>query len=102
LQAIGGRLDHLDHVPAGEVALLGGDSDTHDLAGNGRGSTWRFRALGVTHRLPGFRIDHVFVSPQLTCTNAQVLDVSGSDHRPIIADIAIAQRPAENPVASVE
>jgi endonuclease/exonuclease/phosphatase (EEP) superfamily protein YafD len=86
------------------AALRGaGMSDTHDLAGNGRGSTWRYRALGLTHRLPGFRIDHVFVSPQLTCTNAQVVDVSGSDHRPIIADIAIAapKAPADT-LATVE
>lgn len=64
--------------------------NTHDLAGSGRGSTWRYRKFGITRRLPGFRIDHVFVGPQLTCTNARVLDVPGSDHCPIIADIALA------------
>ncbi len=64
--------------------------NTHDLAGAGRGSTWRHRALGFAHRLPGLRIDHVFIGPQLTCTNSRVLDMPGSDHRPIIADIAMA------------
>lgn len=64
--------------------------NTHDLAGSGRGSTWRYRKFGITHRLPGFRIDHVFVGPELTCTNSRVLDTFGSDHRPIIADIAWA------------
>ncbi|MGB7160692.1 MAG: endonuclease/exonuclease/phosphatase family protein [Tepidisphaeraceae bacterium] len=62
---------------------------THDLAGNGRGSTWRYAKLW--DRLPGFRIDHVFISEHLTCTNSQVLDPAGSDHRPIIADIALAE-----------
>lgn len=64
--------------------------NTHDLAGEGRGSTWRYRKLNLTHRLPGFRIDHVFIGPGLTCTNSRVLDSAGSDHRPIIADIAWA------------
>ena len=75
-------------------AALGdaGLRDAHDLAGSGRGSTWRFRALGFTHRLPGFRIDHIYVSDQMTCTSAQVLDTAGTDHRPIIADVAWASQ----------
>jgi len=77
--------------------------DAHDLAGSGRGSTWRYRALGFTHRLPGFRIDHIYMSDKLTCTSAQVLDTAGTDHRPIIADVAWAsQNPADKAVASVE
>jgi endonuclease/exonuclease/phosphatase (EEP) superfamily protein YafD len=77
--------------------------DAHDLAGSGRGSTWRYRALGFTHRLPGFRIDHIYMSDRLTCTSAQVLETSGSDHRPIIADVAWAsQNPTDKAVASVE
>ncbi len=71
--------------------------NTHALAGEGHGTTWRHRALKLAHRLPGFRIDHVYISPQLTCTNARVLDAAGSDHRPILADIALAapEAPAE-------
>ncbi|HEV2295108.1 MAG TPA: endonuclease/exonuclease/phosphatase family protein [Tepidisphaeraceae bacterium] len=79
--------------------------NTHDLAGSGRGSTWRYRKLGITHRLPGFRIDHVFIGPQLTCTHSRVLDTFGSDHRPIIADIALAapeMAERDEAVASVE
>jgi endonuclease/exonuclease/phosphatase (EEP) superfamily protein YafD len=77
---------------ANAAALRGaGLLDAHELAGSGRGSTWRYRKFGLTHRLPGFRIDHVYIGPELTCTNAQVLDLPTSDHRPIIADVAWAQ-----------
>jgi endonuclease/exonuclease/phosphatase (EEP) superfamily protein YafD len=63
---------------------------THDLAGLGRGSTRpvlpRWRA-----RLPGVRIDHIFLTPQLTCTRDAVGEFDGSDHLPIYADVAIAR-----------
>jgi endonuclease/exonuclease/phosphatase (EEP) superfamily protein YafD len=100
---LAGDLNFTDST-ANAAALRGaGLRSTHDLAGTGRGSTWRYRKLGLTHRLPGFRIDHVFIGPALTCTNAQVLDVAGSDHRPIIADIALAaQEPPMAPVATAE
>ena len=79
-----------------------GMRDTHDLAGEGRGSTWRFRKLPLAYRLPGFRIDHIFIGPELTCTNARVLDIAGSDHRPILADIALAAKETpQPPVASI-
>ena len=80
-----------------------GMRNSHDLAGDGRGSTWRFRKLPLSYRLPGFRIDHVYLSPQLTCTNSRVLDIAGSDHRPILADIALAAKDEpEQPVASIK
>jgi vancomycin resistance protein VanJ len=80
---------------ANAAALRGrGLRSTHDLAGEGRGSTWRYRLLGIAQGLPGFRIDHVFIGPGLTCTNARVLETFGSDHRPIIADIALAAKDA--------
>jgi endonuclease/exonuclease/phosphatase (EEP) superfamily protein YafD len=62
---------------------------THDLAGHGRGSTWpmlpRWRAW-----LPGVRIDHIFLTPSLTCTRDAVGGFDGSDHLPIYADIGLA------------
>jgi endonuclease/exonuclease/phosphatase (EEP) superfamily protein YafD len=66
-----------------------GLSSTHDLAGRGRGSTWpvlpRWRAW-----LPGVRIDHIFLTPSLTCTHDAVGEFDGSDHLPIYADIGLA------------
>ena len=98
---LAGDFNFTDHT-ANAAALRGqGLSSTHDLAGNGRGSTWRFEKLW--DRLPGFRIDHVFISRQLTCTNSQVLDPFGSDHKPIIADIALAEtRQEDESLASAE
>lgn len=62
---------------------------THDLAGTGRGSTWpvlpRWRAW-----LPGVRIDHIFLTPQLTCALDAVGGFDGSDHLPIYADVGLS------------
>ena len=66
-----------------------GFKNTHGLAGWGRGSTWI--NIGLLRYLPGFRIDHILISPQLTCTRSEVCGCTGSDHRPIIADVAWAR-----------
>jgi endonuclease/exonuclease/phosphatase (EEP) superfamily protein YafD len=58
---------------------------THDLAGHRRGAT--FPATGRWSRLPGIRIDHVMLSRELTCSRSYVAGNSGSDHRPIVADV---------------
>ena len=76
-----------------------------DIAGVGRGSTWpvlpRWRAW-----LPGVRIDHVFLTPQLTCTRDAVGGFDGSDHLPIYADVGLGtstRKPLETPpVATVQ
>jgi endonuclease/exonuclease/phosphatase (EEP) superfamily protein YafD len=65
-----------------------GLSSTHDLAGFGRGTTWP--STSILKYLPGFRIDHIFISKELTCTHSEVCGQTGSDHRPIVADIALA------------
>ena len=61
-------------------------ADGFELAGHGRGSTWPVEPQWMQW-LPGVRIDHVFVSPQLTCTQFIVGEYDGSDHLPVIADI---------------
>lgn len=49
-------------------------------------------------RLPFWRIDHMFVSPQLTVRDVAVLDAglsrSASDHLPLVAELALAQEAA--------
>jgi endonuclease/exonuclease/phosphatase (EEP) superfamily protein YafD len=42
--------------------------------------------------LPGIRIDHVYLSPELTATAARVGSFVGSDHRPVIAEVGLRAR----------
>ena len=62
--------------------------DAHRISGRGRGSTWC--RLGPLRWLPGIRLDHVFVSKELTSTASRAGTGSGSDHRPVIADIGFS------------
>ena len=57
--------------------------------GSGRSATWP--ADGWRGALPVVRIDHVFVSKELTCTAAGTGAAGGSDHRPVWADVGISQ-----------
>jgi endonuclease/exonuclease/phosphatase (EEP) superfamily protein YafD len=63
-----------------------GLSDAWGQAGWGRGSTWPNLPRWMGH-LPGVRIDHVFLSKDLTCTAFELGTYDGSDHLPIVVDI---------------
>ena len=63
--------------------------DTHDLAGYGRGTTWP--DLGLIRFAPGIRIDHIYLSSELTATQATVGQGPGSDHKPVTAKIGFKQ-----------
>ncbi len=69
------------------AALFGraGLREAHRVAGFGRGATWPVR--GRARFLPGIRLDHLFLSPQLTAASAVTGVGAGSDHRPVIAEI---------------
>jgi vancomycin resistance protein VanJ len=61
--------------------------DAYWEAGWGMGLTFtRFRNIG----LPMWRIDYVLHSPDLVAVRAWVGDYGGSDHRPVVADLAFA------------
>lgn len=65
-------------------------SGFHDAfieAGAGRGSTWPVN--GIFRYLPGIRLDHIFLSPALSCRFIQTGQGQGSDHRPLIAEIEL-------------
>jgi endonuclease/exonuclease/phosphatase (EEP) superfamily protein YafD len=65
---------------------------THDLANpGGRGSTWPQKPDWVAH-LPGVRIDHIWLDSALTATSHHVGPTAGSDHLPVVADIALRQQ----------
>ncbi len=75
----------------GPTPLGVGLTDAFDLAGRGRGTTWPVRPRWAAW-LPGVRIDHVYLSPGLTCTRYATGTYDGSDHLPIVADLAVAAR----------
>lgn len=62
-----------------------GLTEAHGLAGRGRGTTWPSRTW--KRRLPGVRIDHIFLSDELTATSADVGRYHGSDHLSVFADV---------------
>lgn len=62
--------------------------DAHRISGRGRGATWP--AIGRRRFMPGVRIDHIFLSRELTSTTSGVVPAPGSDHRAIYADVGLA------------
>ena len=64
--------------------MRGLSDDAWEVAGRGFGFTWP----NGMFPLPPMRLDHVFVSPDLSVLRATLGVGLGSDHRPIIADIA--------------
>lgn len=65
--------------------------DAHRISGRGRGSTWLVSSL--FRYLPGIRLDHIFLSRELTSTWSRTGTGRGSDHRPVIAEIGFARQP---------
>lgn len=70
-----------------------GMRSAHELIGFGLGNTWGPRWYPSINWLPGVRIDHIWLSKELTATRSEVGLDTGSDHRPVIADIAVAKSP---------
>lgn len=79
-------LDSLHHARVRDVGLR----DVHEIVGFGRGSTWPVKRW--TRYVPGIRLDHIYISSQLTAVNCGQGVGLGSDHRPVSARIAIAER----------
>jgi len=71
-------------VFADELARLG-LIDAHRISGRGRGSTWPMRT--PLRWFPGIRLDHIFLSKELTSAQSRTGTGRGSDHRPVIADV---------------
>jgi endonuclease/exonuclease/phosphatase (EEP) superfamily protein YafD len=65
-----------------------GAREAHELAGHGRGATWPVNGV-FRYVVPGIRIDHVYLAPALTATRCQTGIGRGSDHRPVVVDVAL-------------
>lgn len=78
--------------PHARVLRRHGMTDAHDLAGFGRAATWPVNGVMRYLPVPGIRIDHVYLSPELTCRTIRTGRGEGSDHRPLIAELGFAER----------
>jgi endonuclease/exonuclease/phosphatase (EEP) superfamily protein YafD len=62
-----------------------GLADAHQVTGRGLAATWP-----ANGSLPPFLLlDHVLVSRELSVNSVMELPAGGSDHRPVIADLAL-------------
>ena len=82
---------HRMHRALLEIGLV----DAHEQAGTGRGTTWPVKSL--LRYVPGIRIDHIYLRGGLTCLEAHTGIGAGSDHRPVIAEIAMPAQPDDAP-----
>ncbi|MBU0509662.1 endonuclease/exonuclease/phosphatase family protein [bacterium] len=67
--------------------------EAQDLGGRGRGTTWPVSSF--FRWIPSVRLDHIYISNHLTCTDCRTGTGRGSDHRPVIARIGFAEGPAQ-------
>jgi endonuclease/exonuclease/phosphatase family metal-dependent hydrolase len=71
-----------------ERLLRAGVRDAHDVTGTGWQPTWR-AGSGQLRRRVALRIDHVLASPTFAITGYHLGTCDGSDHHPVIADLAL-------------
>jgi endonuclease/exonuclease/phosphatase (EEP) superfamily protein YafD len=84
---LAGDFNFTEQSPNAAAIRKLGFRSAHEQAGAGLAVT-RPVELPVVGKRLGFRIDHVFLKPPLTATRFSVCGAAGSDHLPIVADIA--------------
>ncbi len=84
---LSGDFNFTENSPQFDLLASLGLVETHELAGWGRGATWPVHA--IFRWLPGLRLDRIFVSGGLTAIESRTGTGRGSDHRPVIARIAL-------------
>lgn len=75
----------LDHAPMREL-LDSGYRDAADVTGQGFTPTWPELNWEF---LPGVAIDHVLASPAIAVTSFSAHALSGTDHRPVFAELRL-------------
>nr|WP_066072577.1 endonuclease/exonuclease/phosphatase family protein [Frankia sp. EI5c] len=74
-----------DHRPLREL-VSAGVRDAHDVVGAGWTPTWNADMVAFP---PVLRIDHVLTSPAFAVTGYRVGSAFGSDHKPVVVDLAM-------------
>ena len=88
---LAGDFNFTAETPNAVALTRAGLTDAYDQANpGGRGSTWPVQPRWRSH-LPGVRIDHVYLPPGLTATRYATGPFDGSDHLPIVVDVATAR-----------
>ncbi len=85
---LSGDFNFTDRSPNADLLHHLGLVDSHALAGFGRGSTWPVHSF--FRYVPGIRLDHIYLSRSLNCSQSRTGTGLGSDHRPIVARISAA------------
>ena len=85
---IAGDFNFTEETPNAAAIRRAGFRSCHSVSGQGLAVT-RPLSQSLLQHLVGFRIDHVFIEAPLTSTRFAVGGATGSDHFPIIADIAL-------------
>ena len=60
------------------------------------------RSSRLLRYVPGIRIDHIYLRGGLTCLEAHTGIGAGSDHRPVIAEIAMPAQPRRRAIAAAK
>ncbi len=82
---VSGDFNFTERSPNAGLLHEAGLVDTHEAAGWGRGSTWPVDSF--FRYMPGIRLDHIYVSEGIACTQSRTGVGAGSDHRPVMATL---------------
>jgi endonuclease/exonuclease/phosphatase (EEP) superfamily protein YafD len=85
---IAGDFNFSDETGNAALVRETGLRSAHAMAGSGFAMTRRLQVPVLKHVI-GARIDHVYLAPPLTATRFQVAGEIGSDHLPIVVDVAL-------------
>lgn len=84
---VAGDFNATETTPSAAALKQFGLSDSHEVAGFGHATTWPNQSW--MRYFPGFQIDPVYFSSELTCKRCWVAGATGSDHWPVVADVGV-------------
>ncbi|QNN22149.1 hypothetical protein HED60_07640 [Planctomycetales bacterium ZRK34] len=94
---LAGDFNMTNTSPQSAALVSAGFRDAADLLGQGLAATWPIHRTAEYFAWPGFRIDHVYLSPELTTADFSLLQTPGSDHRATTVKISFTESLNINP-----